>query len=189
MHVHDSALTHCLWGHEESQSWQGWGHSRTGWNSSIYAQRMLVQVGRDSHTRTLTSPQTGCCHLKHIRKGRCSYECTDVVYIQITEINAKLSDRNDKFKWQMTDAGPRRGPFLKHAEITSQTDTSSRLLHVYVLKKCHIIIISLKTSPTIISSEKMWWRKCHTVANSMSYVLKKCHSIWCCQKHALKCTV
>lgn len=49
MHVRESVLTHCLWV-QLSQSWQGWGRSRNGWNSSIYAQRMLVQAGRNSHT-------------------------------------------------------------------------------------------------------------------------------------------
>lgn len=70
MYVHESVWTHCLWVHEQNQSRQEWGRSRNGWNSSIYAQRMLVQAGRDSHTHThthtLTSPQTGCFHLKHI---------------------------------------------------------------------------------------------------------------------------
>lgn len=45
--------THCLLPHERTQSWLGWGHSRNGWNSSIYVQRMLVKARRESHTHTL----------------------------------------------------------------------------------------------------------------------------------------
>lgn len=58
MRVH-AAWTHCLWVHEESQSWQGWGHSRSGWNSSIYAQRTLVQAGGGGEIVTRTHAYFG----------------------------------------------------------------------------------------------------------------------------------